>query len=450
MPRTGHATPTGRASAAGRSASGHATPAGHATPIWALRIAVVTALVGVAGGIAGVAVWLALQLIQFVAFGFPYGGHLEAADADSGWRRFLAVAAAGVLTAAAWWALRRWAKPTVAVTAAVAGKRMPALSTVANAGVQILAVGLGGSIGKEVAPRELGAWLAQFVTVRAGLTARETRILVACGAAAGLAAVYDVPLGGALFAVEVLLGELTFATALPAFATSAIAAFTARLVIPDEVLYHVPAMPMSESLLVWSVIVGPVLGFAGVGFVKLTNRLQGIAPKGWHLLVVLPVAFALVGLVAVPFPEVLGNGRALGVVAMNAALDDASVLGLVPILLLLVLGVLKIATTAVTIGAGAVGGTLTPSIAIGSAIGGGLGGLWLLLWPVDSTSLAAFAFVGAAAFLATTMRAPFTALVLVVEFTQQGTDILVPSLLAVAGSVAVSYVLARRRSAQMA
>jgi H+/Cl- antiporter ClcA len=126
------------------------------------------------------------------------------------------------------------------------------------------------------------------------------------------------------------------------------------------------------------------------------------------------------------------------------------VLGLVPILLLLVLGVLKTATTAVTIGAGAVGGTLTPSIAIGSAIGGGLGGLWLLLWPVDSTSLAAFAFVGAAAFLATTMRAPFTALVLVVEFTQQGTDILVPSLLAVAGSVAVSYVLARRRSAQMA
>ncbi|WP_022904555.1 chloride channel protein [Curtobacterium sp. B8] len=445
MPRTGPATPTGHAVAPGRAA-----PTGHLTSGRAIRIAVVTALVGVAGGVAGTAVWLALQLIQFVAFGFPYGGHLEAADAESGWARFLAVAAAGVLTAVAWWALRRWAKPTVAVTAAVAGKRMPAVSTVANAGVQILAVGLGGSIGKEVAPREIGAWLAQVVTVRAGLSPRETRILVACGAAAGLAAVYDVPLGGALFAVEVLLGELTFATAVPAFATSAIAAFTARLVIPDEVLYHVPSMPMSESLLVWSVIVGPVLGFAGVGFVKLTNRLQAIAPKGWHLLVVLPVAFALVGLVAVWFPEVLGNGRALGVVAMNASLDDAAVVGLAPILLLLVLGIAKTATTAVTIGAGAVGGTLTPSIAIGSAVGGGLGGLWLLLWPVDSSSLAAFAFVGAAAFLATTMRAPFTALVLVLEFTQQGTDILVPALLAIAGSVAVSYVLARRRSAQMA
>jgi H+/Cl- antiporter ClcA len=215
------------------------------------------------------------------------------------------------------------------------------------------------------------------------------------------------------------------------------------------VLYHVPAMHLSPSLLVWAVVVGPVLGLAGVGFVKLTNRLQGIAPKGWHLLVVLPVVFAMVGLIAIPFPEILGNGRALGLVAMNTTLDDASFAGLSPIVLLLLLGVLRTVTTSATIGAGAVGGTLTPSIAIGSAIGGGLGGAWLLLWPADGPSLAAFAFVGAAAFLATTMRAPFTALVLVVEFTQQGTDILVPSLLAVSGAVAVGYVLARRRSAQM-
>ncbi|WP_456794772.1 chloride channel protein [Curtobacterium sp. PvP017] len=422
---------------------------GHATPVWALKLAVVTALVGVSGGIAGIAVWLALQLIQFVAFGYGFGGHLEAADAPSALNRFLALVAAGVLTGFAWWALRRWGHPIVSVTAAVDGKRMPALATLANAGVQILAVGLGASIGKEVAPREVGAWLSQLVTRRAGLTPRETKILVACGAAAGLAAVYDVPLGGALFAVEVLLGEISFATALPAFATSAVAAFVARLVIPDEVLYHVPAMHMSPSLLVWAIVVGPVLGLAGVGFVKLTNRLQGIAPKGWHLLVVLPVVFAMVGLIAVPFPEILGNGRALGLVAMNASLDDGTVAGLAPIVLLLLLGIVRTITTSATIGAGAVGGTLTPSIAIGSAIGGGLGGAWLLLWPADGPGLAAFAFVGAAAFLATTMRAPFTALVLVVEFTQEGTDILIPSLLAVSGAVAVGYVLARRRSAQM-
>ncbi|WP_420365166.1 chloride channel protein [Curtobacterium sp. L3-7] len=421
----------------------------HTTPAWVMKLVVVTGLVGVAGGIAGIAVWLALQLIQFVAFGYPFGGHLEAADAPSGLNRFLALVAAGVLTGVAWWAIRRWGRPVVSVPAAVGGKRMPSLATVGNAGIQILAVGLGASIGKEVAPREIGAWLSQLITARAGLTRRETKILVACGAAAGLAAVYDVPLGGALFAVEVLLGELTFATALPAFATSAIAAFVARLAIPDEVLYHVPTTHLTPSLLVWAVIVGPVLGFAGVGFVKLTNRLQGLAPKGWHLLVMLPLVFAMVGLIAIPFPEILGNGRALGLDAMNTSMNSATMLGMAPIVGLLVLGIIRTITTSATIGAGAVGGTLTPSIAIGSAFGGFLGGAWMLMWPADGPNLVSFAFIGAAAFLATTMRAPFTALVLVVEFTQQGTDILIPSLLAVSGSVAVGYVLARRRSAQM-
>ncbi|MFS2032310.1 chloride channel protein, partial [Curtobacterium sp. CT11-45] len=89
---------------------GHAT---RATPVWALKLAVVTGLVGVAGGIAGISVWLALQLIQFVAFGYPFGGHLEAADAPSALNRFLALVAAGLLTGVAWWALRRWGRPVV-------------------------------------------------------------------------------------------------------------------------------------------------------------------------------------------------------------------------------------------------------------------------------------------------------------------------------------------------
>lgn len=417
----------------------------HTTPRWIAKLIVVTALVGVAGGIAGIAVFLALHVIQLVAFGFPFHTHLEAADAPSALNRFLALVVAGVLGAVAWWALRRWGRPVVSVQGAVQGKRMPSLVTMANAGIQILVVGLGASIGKEVAPREIGAWLSQLVTERAGLTRRETRILVACGAAAGLAAVYDVPLGGALFAVEVLLGEITFATALPAFATSAIAAFVARLVVPVETLYDVPHMTMSPSLVVWSIVVGPVLGFAGIGFVRLTNTLQGRTPKGWRLLVVLPVVFALVGLVAVLFPSIMGNGRALGLVAMNERLSDHAVLGLAPILFMLVLSLVKTATTAATIGSGAVGGTLTPSIAIGAAAGAFLGGSWLLLWP--GSGLAAFAFIGAAAFLATTMRAPFTALVLVLEFTNQGTQILIPALLAVSGAVAVGYVLGRRRLA---
>jgi H+/Cl- antiporter ClcA len=126
---------------------------------------------------------------------------------------------------------------------------------------------------------------------------------------------------------------------------------------------------------------------------------------------------------------------------MNEHLTGPQVYGLVPIVFLLVLALAKTVTTTLTIGSGAVGGTLTPSIAVGSALGASLGGIWLVMWP--GSWLAAFAFIGAAAFLAATMRAPFTALVLVVEFTNQGTEILIPALLAVSGAVAVGYIAGR-------
>ncbi|WP_066521418.1 chloride channel protein [Curtobacterium ammoniigenes] len=419
--------------------------ASRTTPRWVAKLVVVTALVGISGGVAGIGVYVALHVIQVVAFGFPWHTSAEAADNSSAIGRFLGLAAAGVIAGPAWWALRRFGKPIVSVQKAVAGTRMHGLVTVANAGVQILSVGLGASIGKEVAPREVAAWLAQVVTERAGLSKREARILIACGAASGLAAVYDVPLGGALFTLEVLLGELTFAAALPAFATNAIAAFVARLVVPVDTLYAVPHMTMSASLVAWSIVVGPVLGIAGVGFSRLTGRMQNIAPRRSGVLLSVPIVFAIVGLIAVAFPSVMGNGRAMGLVAMNERLGDPSVLGLAPIVLMLVLALAKTVTTTATIGAGAVGGTLTPSIAIGSASGAFLGGLWLLFWP--GSGLAAFAFIGAAAFLATTMRAPFTALALVAEFTNQGTQIFIPAMLAVSGAVAVSYVIGRRRLA---
>lgn len=402
-----------------------------------MRRAAVTGLVGIASGFAGVAVYGALHLIQVVAFGFPWHTGGEAADNPSPVGRFIALSVAGVVAGPAWWALRRWGASTVSVARAVGGTRMPGFSTLANAAVQIVSVGLGASIGKEVAPREIGGWLAQRLSARAGLSASETRVLVACGAAAGLAAVYDVPFGGALFAVEVLLGEISFQTALPAFATSATAALVARIVVPVDTLYAAPHMTMSTSLLVWSIVAGPPIGFAAVGFASLTRRVAVRAPRGPRLLVLLPLTFAAVGLLSIVLPQILGNGRALALAAMNAQLPGSAV-GVMAVLALA-----KAGTTAASIGSGAVGGTMTPSIAIGAAIGSALGGIWLVLWP--GAGLAPFAFVGAAAFLAATMRAPFTAVVLVTEFTGQGAEILIPALLAVSGSVAVGYLIGRVR-----
>jgi H+/Cl- antiporter ClcA len=406
---------------------------------WLIRLVVVTILVGIGSGLSGLIVSFLLHGLEHLTYGSGEGTFLDDLPTPSnGWRVFV-LFGAGVIGGFGWWALRRWGKKVVSVEKAVDGVKMPVLSSLWNIALQIIIVGLGASIGREVAPRELAALAAQWITDKTGVTSRERRILVACGAGAGLAAVYDVPLGGAVFAVEILLAELSIATVLPALATSAIAAFVARLVTSGSPLYDVPHLSLSPSLLVWSIIAGPVIGFAALGFVFLAKFAGDHRPKGWTILVIMPAVFTAVGVLSIWFPQILGNGRALG----QLGLTGAAPLGFIAAVV-----IIKTLSTVGTIGAGAAGGTLTPSLALGAGTGAVLGGLWLLMWP--GSSLSAFAFVAAAAFLAASMKAPLTALVLVLEFTGQGTTLLVPTLLAIGGSVAVSYMAGRRRLAGVA
>src|SRR6266481_7041618 len=104
---------------------------------------------------------------------------------------------------------------------------MPFWVTLTHAILQIVTVGLGSPLGREVAPRELGAALTTKLSARANLTPEGTRIMIACGAGAGLAAVYNVPLGGALFTLEVLLGPFSLPSSAAALATCVISTLVA-------------------------------------------------------------------------------------------------------------------------------------------------------------------------------------------------------------------------------
>jgi hypothetical protein len=127
------------------------------TPSWVARLVVVTALVGVGAGISGLAVTVLLRTIQHFAYGYSEGTFLDSLITSSPSTRVLALSAAGVVGGVGWWALRRWGRPIVPVSESVAGTRMPAFASLANAALQIVIVGLGASIGREMAPRELGA-----------------------------------------------------------------------------------------------------------------------------------------------------------------------------------------------------------------------------------------------------------------------------------------------------
>jgi H+/Cl- antiporter ClcA len=114
-----------------------------------------------------------------------------------------------------------------------------------------------------------GKWkmliLYHLCHARACLGAENRRIMIACGAGAGLAAVYNVPLGGALFTVEVLLGTLGLSALIPALATSVIAALVAWIGLGNVAQYSLPHLVVSPSLIVWSIVAGPMFGFSAFG-----------------------------------------------------------------------------------------------------------------------------------------------------------------------------------------
>jgi H+/Cl- antiporter ClcA len=303
---------------------------------------------------------------------------------------------------------------------------MPVVATMIHAVLQIVTVALGSPLGREVAPRELAADFATWLSGRAGLDPGYTRIMIACGAGAGLAAVYNVPLGGTLFTLEVLLGTFEVSALIPALTTSVIATAVAWIGLGNSCQYLVPPLSISVSLTTWSILTGPAFGLAAYLFVQATKTARARSPKDWHLLVWCAVVFPVIGLLAFRFPQLLGNGKGLA----QAGFEND-----IGLKLALTLLSLRIAVIAGALRAGAAGGLLTPGLSIGGLLGIVLGSLWNHVWPAES--LAAFAIVGSAAFLACSMKMPLTAIVLTFEFTRVGHDFLVPISLAVAGAFTV-------------
>ncbi|MEU8777284.1 chloride channel protein [Streptomyces sp. NPDC048606] len=407
-------------------------PVDHTPVARRLRFAAAALAVGLAAGAAGAALALLLHTVQHAAYGYSQGSFLDGVEAAPPSRRVVAMALAGVVAGLGWWLLHRYGSPLVPIARALRMKRprMPWATTSAHAALQVVTIGLGSPLGREVAPRELSALFATGITRRVGLTPDQSRTLVACAAGGGLAAVYDVPLGGALFTLEVLLGTWALRSVVPAVLIAAVATLVARLVVPDEPAYILPELPFSGSLIVWSMVVGPVVGTCAYGFARLTAAASSRAPRGNALLVTAPLAFVCVGLLAVPFPQLLGNGKGPADIAFTAHPS----LALAAVLLLL-----RTAVVALCLRAGAYGGLLTPSFANGALLGIVAGTLWESVWP--GAVPGSYAVVAAGAFLAVAQRMPVTASVLALEFTGLQQEVVIPLLIAVAGATATAALL---------
>jgi chloride channel protein, CIC family len=388
-------------------------------------------LTGTGAGVGAVVLTALLEQVQH--FMWPGRDLIDAATHADAWRHVVVLSSAGALTGVGQIILRHLTSGNgIDITEAISefAGRLPALRTLGSAVLSILVVGMGASLGREGAPKQVGAVLANALSDGARLSNEQRRLLVACGAGAGMAAAYGVPLGGALFALEVLRGVLALRLILPALLASAIAAGVSWLALPNAPTYEIPAYPSSPSVLCWTLVAGPIAGLVSIGYVHLVAWADRNKPEGWLRFVAPTIALGGLGVAAIEFPQLLGNGKDIAQLAFS---DQVAPWLLVTLLLLRPL------STILCLGSGVPGGLFTPSLALGALLGGTLGLVWSWMWP--GAPLGLYAVLGAAAVLAATTHGPISAVVLVMELTGRDRSFVLPLLLVVVIATVVARTL---------
>ncbi len=377
---------------------------------WRLLLAMI--LTGVAAGLGAAALSWLIHGVEHLAFGQTEAQARIVTEGTTPERRMLALLGGGLVVTLGWALLQLRGRPVVGVNGAVAAdtparRRPPFFENVMHAVLQIVAVGSGAPIGREVAPRELGALFAGRIVDGLRLDDEMRRLLVACGAAAGLAGVYQVPLAGTVFALEILLARFSIRYGVVALTVSVIATLVARVTVSTETFYVLGQISGSAVTVGWCALIGVLVGLLAAAFRRAVQYVEKHRSQKWQVLWALPLALALTGVVAIWLPQVLGNGRS----AAQTAYDGTTL----QLCLALLAG--KTAVVLLTLRSGAYGGTLTPGVAIGALAGlaAGLGLHLLPVWDVlpgmaGEASVLAAAVAGSVGFLAVSMNAPLTLL----------------------------------------
>lgn len=407
---------------------GRGIVASYGMRFWGLVVAI-----GVGAGLGAAGLYELLHGVERLAWSTDHGTLLGAVEAAPAGRQIVVLLLAGVLAGGAALLLHRFGGSSggeISEALWLHEGRLALPSSLARGALSITLVGMGASLGREGAPQLAGAALASRAAARAGVPAWPRRLLVACGAGAGMAAIYNVPLGGALFALEVLLGTITLPLVLPALATTVIATAVAWIAVPDRPTYHLPPFGLTASQVVWAVIAGPLAGLVAVAWVRMIARANALRPRGGGRAVAPIAVLGALGVVALPYPQLLGNGLDIVQLSLVGGLSA----GLIAVLL-----ALKPLATAACLGSGAPGGLFTPTLALGVLFGGLLGHAWGLLWP--GTPVGAYALIGGGAVLAAAMQGPLAAIVLVLELTRASDALMVPLLLAIAEATVVARIV---------
>lgn len=394
------------------------------------RLLLATVALGIGTGLVGIACHFLLDGVQKLAFGQEQSDLLQQFQEAGGLRRFLVLSVTGLLAAGFWYLLqKRYKILSIRKQIDQVGDREPApLAHILHASMQVAIVGAGASVGKEGAPREVGALLAGRLGKVLSLTIKEQRVLIACGAGAGLAAVYQVPFASSLFVFETLGLSYRWKNVLLVLSSTYLATWVSQPIVGHGAIYHMSLVHWSTSSFLQAVLVALLITPLALAFRFLAKQASRKRRKDWTILWALPLAFMVLAGIVTFYPIFMGNGQVLA----QAVLSGQPFSNLA--LILVVKGLLVY----ILLSNGAYGGTLTPSFALG--IGSG----YLVTMILSAVGLhldpALGMLLGATVFLGTTLQAPMTAIALSLGFTGQSWALILPLAL----SAGVSYVIQNR------
>lgn len=394
------------------------------------RLLLATVALGIGTGLVGIACHYLLEGVQGLAFGQDKGDLLQQFQEAGALRRFFVLGVTGVLAAGFWYILqRRYKILSIRRQIDLVGERDPApLAHIFHASMQVAIVGAGASVGKEGAPREVGALLAGRLGKAFSLTIKERRVLIACGAGAGLAAVYQVPFASSLFVFETLGLAYHWKNFVLVLSSTYLATWMAQPIVGHGAIYHMSPVHWSASSFFQAVIVALLLTPLALAFRVLANRASRKRRKDGTILWALPVAFVVLAAIVAFYPIFMGNGQVLAQVLLSGQPFSNLALALA----------MKGFLVYLLLRNGAYGGTLTPSFALG--IGSGYLSTLILTVVGIQMDPALGMLLGATVFLGTTLQAPLTGIALSLGFTGQSWALILPLALA----AGVSYVIQNR------
>lgn len=378
-----------------------------------VTMAILAIIVGLAGGFGAIGFRYLIEFFQTVFYGSD-AGLLDLVQSTEWFMKIWVPAAGGLLVGPIVYFFAREAKghgvpevmEAVALESGIIRKRIVLIKSLASA----ICIGTGGSVGREGPIVQIGSAIGSTIGQVLNVSADRIRTLVGCGAAAGIAATFNAPIAGSMFALEIILGDFGLATFSPIVISSVVATAVSRHFLGDAPAFIVPAYELVSA---WEfplyVVMGVFCAIVAVSFTILLYRSEDM----FDALKFPPYLKAalgglLLGAMGLLFPHVLGVGYG----AINLSLLQE--LSLWTMLLLVVS---KILATSITIGSGGSGGIFAPSLFMGAMAGGFFGGVVHDLFPATTGSPGAYSIVGMGAVVGATTHGPLSAILILFEMT---------------------------------